>query len=191
MSTEAESATYRQRGNEHLGRGEWARAAACFRQAASLAPSDAGTQVALGFALLNGGLPNEAVEPLGAAIALDAANADAHFLLGLVKLATKDKPHAISSLRRAIELRPDFEEAHRELIKVLLNDGHADAPAAARSAVDALPTVAEFRYYLGVALHRAGASPVLSTPISADCGCGPIPRRCTTTWGCSIDGKGV
>lgn len=57
------------------------------------------------------------------AIAIDATNAPAYFLLGRAKKATGDDLGAIVGLSQAITLKEDFAEAHLLRAEVMLNAG--------------------------------------------------------------------
>ena len=65
------------------------------------------------------------------AIALDEGDAQAHAVIGLVRLVSRQHDAAIQTLERAIELNPNLANAHASLGLALAFCGQADAAVAA------------------------------------------------------------
>ena len=68
----------------------------------------------------------QAAECYRQALSLDSANADAHYELGAISRQTGDSGAAIEHLSHAIERRPDFELAYRELFPLLTQSGQIE-----------------------------------------------------------------
>jgi predicted TPR repeat methyltransferase len=141
-----------ERGNAHVARGEWNEAAQCYRQAVAEQPLDAGAHVALGFVLMQLG-DASAKTVLEKAIELDPSTIDGHYLLGTIARDSGDSSEAIARFREAVRRRPDFVEAHRDLVRLLVAVDPREAAAAAANAVTQFPQTAEFWFYRGIALE--------------------------------------
>jgi tetratricopeptide (TPR) repeat protein len=102
-----------------------------------------------------------ATADLEAAVATDAGNPEAWYQLGLLRGQIADFPGAESAFRRAINLRPEFAQAHYSLGLTLIADprGKLDWPAAIaqfREAVKYKPDYAEALNLLGAGLTSTG-----------------------------------
>lgn len=148
--------TPRERGNAHVGRGEWNDAVRCYREAIAGNPGDAPSHVGLGFASIQLGDRDSARRALERAIVLDDASFDAHYLLGCLARDAGDKDAAITYFRDAIDRKPDFVEAHRDLIMLAIVHAPASAKIAAARAVEAFPRSGEFWFYLAGASEASG-----------------------------------
>lgn len=83
--------------------------------------------------------------------------ADAWYFRGLVTHSLGQPERAIEYIRRALDLRPDDEEAHNNLGVILCDRGDAEgAIASLRRALDLRPDYAEAQNNLGVALKARG-----------------------------------
>lgn len=148
----------REQGDRSLAQGRFAEAEQCYCQAlAAGAPDSAELRVALGFTLLEQNR-GEAAEPeLRRALALDSANADAHYLLGRLWRQKGQPAQAVDCFARALTSNPAFEFAHREMFETLRQDGQT---VAAREAVQrtlgVFPESAEFHFHLADLLADAG-----------------------------------
>ena len=139
-------------------------------QALSLDPNLADAEAYLGHILNAQDRAVEAVEHYRRALKLDSVNADAHNGLGVAlrkeaRAATRDLPEEVAkeipldaaklaqaeaSHRRAIELRPDFAEAHSDLGNVMREQGRqGEALQSYRAALGLKPDYAEAHYNLG------------------------------------------
>jgi Tfp pilus assembly protein PilF len=65
----------------------------------------------------------EAQQPAEAAVKADPNHAEAHELLGTLFAGKRQLAEAAREYRRAIELRPDFGQAHLDLARVLNAQG--------------------------------------------------------------------
>lgn len=137
-------------GDEHVRAGRYAEAELCYRQ---VPPSDAhhaGALVALGFVLREQGRPDDAREVLERAVQMTPGDADGHYLLAGVLEAAGPRDTEISHLKKAVELRPDFELARRQLISTLCQSERlAEAVALCEESLGVLPGSAELHYYRG------------------------------------------
>ncbi len=150
--------TLREQGDRCLAHGRFAEAEQCYRQALVAGATDsAELRVALGFALLDQSRGDEAELELRRALALDSANADAHYLLGRLWRQKGQLALAVESFARALAANPAFEFAHRELFEALRQDGQTTA---AREAVQrtlrVFPDSAEFHFHLADLLAEVG-----------------------------------
>lgn len=85
------------------------------------------------------------------ALTLDPANADAHYQLGVVRLALGERAAAAASLQESVRLRPQLFEAHYLLGHVLCDDDRIDEGVAHfRRAVELRPQSAEARWSLAL-----------------------------------------
>jgi tetratricopeptide (TPR) repeat protein len=100
----------------------------------------------------------QAVEAARRAIELDPSSADAHASIGFTKLNWEwDWEGAERELRRAIDLNPNHETAHRWLSAFLAGIGKdADAMAIAKRAIDLDPISVLPRMNLGIIHFLAG-----------------------------------
>jgi Flp pilus assembly protein TadD len=82
---------------------------------------------------------------------------EAHYILAAILLQQSKLEEAAASLRKAIEIRPDYPEAHYALGSVLQQQGNfAGAVTALRQALVYAPNAAEIRNALGTALRQTG-----------------------------------
>jgi Flp pilus assembly protein TadD len=91
------------------------------RLAASAAerwPDDSQLLYTTGVARLMLERPQEAVEPLRLAIAIEASYAAAHNALGIALARTGDRAGAIEHFGRAVELEPGYHEARDNLARM-------------------------------------------------------------------------
>jgi predicted TPR repeat methyltransferase len=140
----------KRQGDQHLNLGKFDEAAACYQHAISINPGFADAYIGLGFSLVEQQQFGEAAIALERALSIDPALADAHYLLGTASKALDDPAGSIRHFTRALELKPDFEFAYRDLFDLLLRSGLTeDAKAIIRRAILAFPRSAEFRFLLG------------------------------------------
>ena len=104
---------YHDRGNALSNLGEYPRAAADYRRALALRPSDAVLLNNLGMALLCSGEFAAALQRLDEAVAACPSYRDAHHNRGLARAELGDVEGAIADMTRAIELDPEFWSAYR------------------------------------------------------------------------------
>ncbi len=153
----AQAAAELQRGNRLLDEGRLAEAIVAYEASAGLAPATA-SLVNLGFALKEVGRLDEARARLAQAVALDARQFDARYLLGAVALALGEPGAAVPHLREALALEPGSDVAALDLCTALHGAGDAEAAmAAAREAAARHPGVADFHFILGNLLAEQGA----------------------------------
>ena len=144
------SQTVKGQGDEHVKAGRYADAERCYRQVMESDAHYPGAVVMLGFVLREQGRANEAREALERAVLIAPEDADGHYLLGSVLEATGPRNLEISHLQKAVDLRPNFELARRQLIVALLKSGRvADATALCEASIATLPNSAELHFYRG------------------------------------------
>ena len=84
--------------------------------AVKLAPQLPAAHLALGYAqLLQKGGANKAQQAFGKASLLAPEDAEAYYGVGYALRVNKQFPEAVPQLKKALELRPDYYDAHREL----------------------------------------------------------------------------
>jgi tetratricopeptide (TPR) repeat protein len=128
---------YRERGAKLVASGRLATAITAFAEATRLDPQNAAAHHALGFALLDDGRLEEAVDSLQLSTALhdDAA---AYHSLAIALSRKRDDRSAAAAYRRALELAPTSVAAHLGLAELLRVVGDHDACAASLRHVAAL-----------------------------------------------------
>jgi tetratricopeptide (TPR) repeat protein len=95
-----------------------------------------------------GGRWAEAVPLFGEIVRLDPTRPEAHYDLGVACLRCGGLPEASASLRRAVELRPDFDAALRALVESLVLQGRdAEALPACRRLGRAADDPLERKHY--------------------------------------------
>jgi predicted O-linked N-acetylglucosamine transferase (SPINDLY family) len=121
------------RGNAELGEGKLEAAAASYREAVEADAGHAGAWVNLGYVLNELGRGEAARDALERAAGLEPGNADARYLLGLVLEGSGELEAAVRQLRAAVESKPDFVLAWRDLCRVCFQGGWIEE---ARQAVE-------------------------------------------------------
>jgi protein O-GlcNAc transferase len=140
--------TVKGQGDEHLKAGRYADAERCYRQVMESDAHYPAAIVNLGYVLREQGRTNEAREVLERAVRIAAEDADSHYLLGSILETTGPRGAEISHLQKAIDLRPDFELARRQLIAALFkSDRLAEATKLCEESIAALPDSAELHFY--------------------------------------------
>jgi protein O-GlcNAc transferase len=135
-------------GDEHVKAGRYADAERCYRQVTESDSDYPGAIVMLGFVLREQGRIDEAREVLERAVRIAAEDADGHYLLSTILEATGPRDAEISYLQRAIELRPNFELARRQLIMALFKAGRcAEATKLCEESMAILPDSGELHFY--------------------------------------------
>jgi protein O-GlcNAc transferase len=135
-------------GDENLKAGRYADAERCYRQVTESDANFPGALINLGFVLREQGRTNEAREVLERAVRVAAEDADSHYLLASILETTGPRETQVSHLRKAIELRPDFELARLELITALFkSDRNAEATQLCEEGMAILPDSAELHFY--------------------------------------------
>jgi protein O-GlcNAc transferase len=148
--------TVKAQGDEHLKAGRYSDAEGCYRQVMESDAHYPAALVNLGFVLKEQGRTNEAREVLERAVGIAAQDADSHYLLASILATTGPKDAEVSHLRRAIELRPDFELARHQLITTLMQSGRfAEATQLCDESIAILPNSAELNFYRGELHLRA------------------------------------
>lgn len=141
----------------HQREGRLAESAACWRQALSLEPDNAGFHynlAAMSFAL---GEWEQAAVSARRTVELRPDLAPAHLLLGAALLESKAAGQALPSLRRALELKPDFVEAMTFLGIALQATGNlAEAESSLRGALALNPRQPHTHVALGKVLGAFG-----------------------------------
>ena len=142
------SQTAKGQGDDHVKAGRYAAAERCYRQVMESDAQYPGALVMLGFVLREQGRTSEACNVLERAVLVAAEDADSHYLLGSVLEATGPRDVEISHLQKAVDLRPNFELARRQLILALLkSDRRAEATDLCEASLAALPNSAELHLY--------------------------------------------
>ena len=102
----------------------------------------------LGFVLREQGRTGEAREVLERAVRIAADDADSHYLLASILETTGPRDAEVSHLQKAIDLRPDFELARRQLIAALFKSGQfTEAAKLCEESVAISPDSAELHFY--------------------------------------------
>ena len=122
-------------GQAHLTEGDFASAAADFREALVLHPSYAAAYSDLGFTLTQMGDFDGAIKALRKHNELNPSHPGAHANLALALLAKDDGDGALESMRSAFALDSQMAAAFGPLVKVMLEDKDY---AAARAEIDRL-----------------------------------------------------
>jgi protein O-GlcNAc transferase len=140
--------TVKAQGDEHLKAGRYTDAERFYRQVMESDAHYPAALVNLGFVLKEQGRANEAREVLERAVRIAAEDADSHYLLASILATTGPGDAEVSHLRKAIELRPDFEPARHQLITALFKSGQfAEATKLCDESIAVLPNSAELHFY--------------------------------------------
>ena len=140
--------TAKEQGDEHLRAGRYSDAERVYRQVVESDEHYPAALINLGFLLREQGRNGEAREVLERAVRIAAEDADSHYLLGSVLETTGPRDAAIAHLRKAIDLRPDFELARGQLIVALSKAGRlAEATKLCEDSIATLPDSAELHFY--------------------------------------------
>jgi protein O-GlcNAc transferase len=140
--------TVKRQGDEHTKAGRYADAERCYRQVMESDADYRGAIVMLGFVLREQGCTNEAREVLERAVRIAPDDADSHYLLGSILESTGPREAEISHLQKAVDLRPDFEFARRQLIIALSkSDRLAEAAKLCEESTAILPNSGELHFY--------------------------------------------
>ena len=149
--------TVKGQGDAHVKEGRYSDAERCYRQVPESDAEYPGAIVMLGFVLREQGRTDEAREVLETAVRVAAEDADAHYLLGSVLEATGPRDMEISHLQRAIDLRPNFEPARRQLVVALFkSERYAEATEVCEEGMAILPDSGELHFYRSNLYLRAG-----------------------------------
>lgn len=149
--------TAKEQGDEHLGAGRYADAEHYYRAVTESDTHYPAALVGLGFALKEQGRSNEAREVLERAAGLIPDDADVHYLLGSVLEVTGQREAASSHLRKAIDLRPDFELARRQLIVALFkSERYAEATEVCEESIATSADSGELHFYRSNLYLHAG-----------------------------------
>ena len=147
----------KKQGDEHARAARYADAERCYRQVTESDADYPGALVMLGFVLRAQGRANEARQVLEHAVSLASEDADSHYLLASVLEGAGPRDAEIFHLQRAIELRPDFEFARRQLIAALLRaDRGALATRLCEESLAILPNSSELHLYRANLYERTG-----------------------------------
>lgn len=138
----------KKQGDEHVRAGRYGDAERCYRQVTESDAHYPAALVGLGFALKEQGRSNEAREVLERAASLVGEDPDVHYLLAGLVEAAGTRAAEISHLRKAIELRPGFELAHRQLIVALFKSERcAEAAKLCDESLAIFPDSGELHFY--------------------------------------------
>ena len=140
--------TVKEQGDEHLKSSRYADAERCYRQVMESDAQYPAALINLGFVLREWGRTHEAREILEHAVRIAAEDADSHYLLGSILETTGPSGAGIPHLQKAIDLRPDFELARRQLITALIKSGRfPEAIRLCEESLAILPDSAELHFY--------------------------------------------
>ncbi len=149
-------------GNAHLQRGDLAAAAACYREAVHLDERSVPALINLAYVLLELKQPQgvtEAERHLQQAVALDAGNIDALYMLGNAARGREDVDVALAYFERIFALKPDFELAWRDACLTCVEAGQVErVQTFLERGLEALPGSGELHFLRGNALQVAGRS---------------------------------
>jgi tetratricopeptide (TPR) repeat protein len=116
---------YNNLGTALASRGRMEEAVSCYRKAVDIDPVYVAARINLGRMMGGQGRIEEGIAHMQRAVALDPGNAAAHYGLGQLLAARGRLDEAIAAQREALRIRPDFEEALRELQSLRRVDGSA------------------------------------------------------------------
>ena len=140
--------TLKEQGDEHAKAGRYADAERCYRQVTDSDAQYPGALVMLGFVLRAQGRTDEARQVLERAVLIAAGDADSHYHLASLLEATGPRDAEILHLQKAVELRPNFELARRQLIVALAKaNRRAEAAELCEQSIVAVPNSAELHFY--------------------------------------------
>ncbi len=138
--------------------GRKAETLAAYREAVRLRPESAKGRLALGIELAEQGELEPAIEQYQAAL-LQMKSADLYYHLGNALLRLDKLDAAITRFRAALDLNPEFAEAHNNLANALALRGEtARAIGHLREAVALKPDYAEALHNLALLLVKSGQS---------------------------------
>jgi tetratricopeptide (TPR) repeat protein len=145
LPAEEAAARAKAQGNAALAKGEVGEAARWYGEAAQLQPQDPLARLNLGYALLELGRAEDALQALDQAIALrrpaDGFLHEALFLRGRARQTLGLTDEALASYRDALDAQPGFEAALAESVRLLLAlERPGEALALAQQAQRAQPT---------------------------------------------------
>jgi protein O-GlcNAc transferase len=154
----------KKQGDEHVKAGRYADAEHCYRQVKDSDAQYPGALVMLGFVLREQGQLDRAREVLERAVVIAPQDADGHFLLASILEAAGSRGAEIAHLRKAVELRPNFElargrliDAQQTLSRILLEAGQLEqGEASYRREIELTPDHFGPHHMLGVVLNRQG-----------------------------------
>jgi len=123
-------------------------------------PNNARAQYNLGFALVQVGRPQEAIEHWEQALRIDPKYAEAHNNLGLALAQQGRRQEAIGHYEQALRIRADYAEPHNNLGNASFQAGKLqEAIGQYQQALRIKPDYAVAHYNLGVALEKLGRTP--------------------------------
>jgi predicted O-linked N-acetylglucosamine transferase (SPINDLY family) len=144
-------------GDGYVRAGRYEEAERCYRVVVESDARHPGAIVGLGFVLREQGRNREARDVLERAVQIAADDADAHYLLATVLETAEPCDTEILHLKKAIQLRPDFELARRQLIAALCRWGRiAEATEICEASLALLPASAELHLYRSDLYLHAG-----------------------------------
>ena len=143
----------KKQGDVHLKQGRMDDALACYRHSLSLNPHYVDALIGLGYILSEREQYLPAKENLLLALSVDSKAHDAHYILGTIAAKRHDLPGAIEHFAHAIDAKPDFEFAYRDLHGALLQSGDVlQLKKVIETAISVFPNSAEFQFYLSTML---------------------------------------
>jgi protein O-GlcNAc transferase len=145
---EPQPKSVKEQGDEHVKAGRYADAERCYRLVEDSDGAYPTALVNLGFVLREQGRTSEAREVLDRAVSIATDDADAYYLLASILESTGPSDAEISYLQKAIELRPDFDFARRQLIIAYFKSSrHSEATALCEESLAMSPDSAELHFY--------------------------------------------
>jgi protein O-GlcNAc transferase len=141
---------WRKMGNAALDAGNLDEAGRCYQTALDFAPDDSLACINLGFVKFEQNLHAEAQPLIERALAIDAKNVDAWYILGGINWRLEDWQAAESAYRQAIQIKSDFEMAYLDLCGLLLqHDRVESAKSLMQEAIANNPKSALPYFFLG------------------------------------------
>lgn len=126
-------------GNYHLGRQDYAAAAAAYETAIRFDPTEVPPRVNLSLTYARQGDTAKAGEALRGALAIEPRNAEVNFNMGLLQAELNDLPAAERHLRRALKSDPQMAPAAFNLCVILGEQRVGEAVAFCRRATELQP----------------------------------------------------
>lgn len=154
--------TLKEQGDAHVKAGRYADAERCYRQVTESDATYPRALVNLGFVLREQGRAGEARDVLERAVRLGPEDADGHYLLASILQATGPRDLEVSHLKKAVDLRPDFDFARRQLINALFESQQfLEAGRICDESLAVLPESAELQFFRSE-IHLQAGEPALA-----------------------------
>ncbi len=127
-----------------------------FKNTSMVMPDSSGPYVNMGYAMINAGSQDEAIEPFEKAIELGEKEADTFMLLANIYQTGEREMDAVAMLEKARDMYPDREDIRSQLLNAYIASGQMDrAKSDYAEAVASEPDNKLYRYNYGTLLLEA------------------------------------